>query len=176
MKATTKIVDTRQDFTEIPLYDPIRSYTNVRILILGLGILILTVNAVLYIRLGMTVTALVVSLLTATICLSGSYYYRNFLFLNNIGTLMIAYGEIYLIAQKSIQWSVALEDCQVEQLQAQDTQSPTLRLYDQQQFEIRIQYLLPTNFWKKTPVTKNVAYRIFSKTDWKKLKEVLKHT
>ncbi|MEM6769318.1 MAG: hypothetical protein AAF597_01940 [Bacteroidota bacterium] len=175
MITTANGAEARQDFVEIPLYGTTRWYVYAPIILALLTALVLTVDLSFYLMLGISITTVAFSLLSLCLLLVLSYRYRRFLFPASRGTLMIAYGELYLVVQKRIQWSVSLKHCQVEKFQARDTQLPTLRLYDQRQLPIRIQYLRQMPCQQPLDVVENSAYGIFSSADWHRLTKALEH-
>ncbi|MEM9835712.1 MAG: hypothetical protein AAF828_04380 [Bacteroidota bacterium] len=175
MITTVNSTEARQDFLEIALYRTTRWYVYAPIMMGLLTGLVITADVAFYLIMGLSPTMVAISLLTLCLLLGIVYRYRHYLFPASLGTLIIAYGELYLIVQKQIQWSVSLKYCEVQIIQAADTHLLTLRLFDQQQLPIRIQYLRQMSLRKPPVDVERTAYGIFSATDWQKLLLALEH-
>lgn len=161
-----------QDYIEIPLYQQGKAHTS-------LGHIIIKVFSVVLIGIGILyfivkVTAIVFSILIVCLVLLFIFIYEYYdhLFPSSQETLIIAYGEIHLLDKDSVKWCKPIKACQFEQVVFQNTQMPIIKIVDNQQFNMTVQYT-PIDFFKQTFDTSSEHYIIYSKTNWNTLLELL---
>lgn len=170
---TIAIKKQEQLFIDILLYEGGVNYSIKRKLWIKTLIWILIIDSILFFGLNITEIFLIISSTAMIIIGLFLYEYKHYLFTVSKESLIISYGEIFLLDSSKVKWNTTIDQCYFRQSKNKKNEFTRLTILDKKGFAITIQCIIPIDFFEKTNNKEPSDYYIHSKTDWNVLMEYL---